>query len=312
MSDPRSQRNLAVIVAVAAVAILIGFLIGRGGSNDAPAAPIAGAPAAAPADVPAVAGEVAEPTQVAEAAPVAEAPAARRSTTGPTVPVAGQRTRAPRAETPAAAPAADAVDPVEDLYAAADTADGPAAEEARPAAPVRVMTRVEIPEGTKIVLDLLGGVSSATAQVGDEVVAELAEPVRVNGRIILPVGTRATGRVTEAQALKTVGGQSILGLAFDHVDSGDGGADISAAFYREGKKETGKDAATIAGGAAAGAILGNQAKKNDRGKLIGAILGAAAGAAVASRTPGEVIELPDGARLELTLREPAHVLVERE
>jgi hypothetical protein len=177
--------------------------------------------------------------------------------------------------------------------------------------PERRVERVTIPQSTAIVLALVAPVSSQSAQLGDEVVAELAEPIRVDGAFVVAAGARVTGRVSEVQPLRKVGGKSILGLSFDYLDSGDGGVEIAAAFRREGKSETAKDAATIAAGAAIGAILGNQAKSNDRGKAVGAVVGAAAGTAIASKTAGELVELPAGARLELTLRTDVEVVVDR-
>jgi hypothetical protein len=59
---------------------------------------------------------------------------------------------------------------------------------------------------------------------------------------------------------------------------------VALHFAREGRSETGRDAATIAAGAAIGIILGNQSKKNDRGKAIGGVLGVAAGTGIAAAT----------------------------
>jgi hypothetical protein len=167
----------------------------------------------------------------------------------------------------------------------------------------------EIPSGTRLALRAVSPLSSQTAQAGQSVAFELAEPVVVDGRTLLPAGSRVAGRVTQAVALKKVGGQASLAIGFDSVELATGAVGIDAAWARAGKKETGKDAATIAGGAAVGAVIGNQAKHNDRGKLIGAILGAAAGTAVAASTPGEKVEIPAGALLEVTLRQPAQVTI---
>ncbi|MCM2269139.1 MAG: hypothetical protein NDJ75_03485 [Thermoanaerobaculia bacterium] len=287
MSDLKTQRNVAIGVAALAVAFVAGYLISNR-SGSAPASPLPTVEAAASA-----AAEPAPPAAAQVVATPAAAPA-------PTTPVVGQRSR----QTQASRPVSGEAVPVE-------ARQEPAAVAANPSAPARRVERVTIPASTPIVLALVGPVSSQTAQVGDEVVAELDEPLRVGGEIVVPAGTRVTGRVSEAQALRKVGGKAILGLAFDRLESGDGGAEIVAAFRREGRSETGKDAATIAAGAAIGTILGNQAKSNDRGKVIGAVVGAAAGTAVAAKTEGERVELAAGARLELTLRTDVEVVVDR-
>jgi hypothetical protein len=183
------------------------------------------------------------------------------------------------------------------------SSEGPAAAPAPAAEPAPI----EVPAGTKIELVLGTAVSSQSAAVGDEIRAELAAPIRVDGEIAVPSGTRVVGRVTEAKALAKVGGRARLALAFESIELDGRTVPIAAYFAREGKSETGKDAATIAAGAAVGTVLGNQAKKNDRGKVIGAILGAGVGTAIAAKTEGETIELPAGARLELTLRDAVTV-----
>jgi len=299
MSDLKTQRNVAIGVAAVAVAFVIGYLV----SNGRPAAqPSSVGPAAEPAVT--APAPSAQPSVEPEPSPER---AVTPATVRPQVPVAGTRQR------PATRPA----EPIDDTQTDSEEEVGRApveVEEAEaPASPpqVRQLVRVVVPRSTPIVLDLVQAVSSETAQVGDAVTAELAEPIRVDGDIVVPSGARVTGRVSEAQALKKVGGQSILGLSFDRLESGDGGVAIAAGFRREGKSETGKDAATIGAGAAIGTVLGNQAKKNDRGKLIGAIVGAAAGAAVAAKTEGERIELPAGARLELTLQQDVELMIDR-
>ena len=61
--------------------------------------------------------------------------------------------------------------------------------------------------------------------------------------------------------------------------------------------------------APAGAVLGNQARSNDRGKVIGSLLGAGVGAGIASKTRGERIELPDGTVLEVELADAVLISV---
>jgi hypothetical protein len=293
MNDLKTQRNVAIGVAAVVVAFAAGYLISSVG--DAPSVPLAGeelAVESSPADFagPSDVAAIEAPRAVSPPAPSAQ----------PTAPAVGERRRvAPRPSEPVEHEA---------VY------EEPMAAAAAPAfieSPRRLVP-VTIPRSTPIVLDLLSPASSQTSQVGDEVVAELVVPIRVGGEVVVAAGTRVTGRVSEAQALRKVGGKSILALTFDRLESGDGGAAIAAGFRREGKSETGKDAATIAAGAAIGTILGNQARRNDRGKLIGAVVGAAAGTAVASKTEGETIELPSGARLELTLQTDVEVMVDRD
>lgn len=296
MSDLRTQRNLAfgvAAVAAVALALVLGFLLGRGGreTGETAVADLPGAAVVAP--MPIGGGEPAEPAVEVPAAP---APAVRE------VPApAAARPPAPR---PAPRPEVDPVESPGDPQPATPSEVEPPARDPdpeptpRPHEPVRLT----VPEGTQINLALTEPVSSQTAKVGNAVTAELTEAVEVDGRVALPAGTRLAGRVTEAVALHRIGGQAKLAFSFESLRVDGAEVPIAAHFAREGKSETGKDAATIAAGAAIGIILGNQAKRNDRGRVIGGVVGAAAGTAAAAATEGETIELPAGTELRLTLR----------
>lgn len=295
MSDLRTQRNIAfgaAAVAAVALALVVGFLFGRGG-REAGETAVADLPGvAAPAPLPVESGAPAEPLAESPAPPaVREVP-----------PPAVASPPAPRPSAPAPAAARDPEPSAAEPPALSLEPEPDPEPEPEPAPRPREPLRLTVPAGVQITLALTAPVSSQTARVGDAVTAELTEAVEVDGRVALPAGTRLAGRVTEAVALRRVGGQAKLALSFESLRVGGAEVPIAAHFAREGKSETGKDAATIAAGAAIGIILGNQAKKNDRGKVIGGVVGAAAGTAAAAATEGETIELPAGTELRLTLR----------
>lgn len=168
--------------------------------------------------------------------------------------------------------------------------------------------RVEVPAGTALTLRLADTVSSQTSQPGESFRATVATPVSVDGKVAIPAGASVLGRVTEVHALRKIGGQAHLAVRFDSVELPSGAsAPISAGFSRTGKSETGKDAATIAGGALAGAILGHQVKSGNEGKVVGGLVGAGVGTAIAAKTKGQTITLPAGATLTVTLQAPTTV-----
>jgi outer membrane lipoprotein SlyB len=130
--------------------------------------------------------------------------------------------------------------------------------------------------------------------------------------VAIPAGSEILGEVVEAVSPRRVGGQAKLELRFtDLVLPSGATVPIEASFVQKGRNETGRDAATIGGGAAAGAILGRVLKKGDRskGSVIGAIIGAAAGAVIASRTPGEEVVIPKGTRMGVRLDDSVRVRV---
>lgn len=270
MSNDRALRTAIFALTALAAAAGAGYLVGRTGDEAAPAAP--GRPPVTAAASPA--------TGAAPAAPAA-VPAAQRD---------------PARPHRVAPPAAPAPGPESDAAGAEPT-------------PPRVETSMVVPAGTKILLRLETGVSSQTAAIGDPVRAQVAEAVVVDGTTAIPAGALAYGRVSDAHAIRKIGGQARLAIAFESVAVSGRTVAIQAAFAREGKSETGKDAATIAAGAAVGTVLGNQAKHNDRGKVLGGLIGAGVGTAIAASTPGETIELGAGTTLRLTLRSDAEVRV---
>jgi outer membrane lipoprotein SlyB len=60
------------------------------------------------------------------------------------------------------------------------------------------------------------------------------------------------------------------------------------------------------GGAAAGAILGNQVKGGDKGKVLGGLLGGAIGAVAAQKT-GTEVQLAEGTEFSIALAAPVEI-----
>jgi len=169
-----------------------------------------------------------------------------------------------------------------------------------------------VPPGTALEVELLDGLSSASNSQGDAVSARVAQDIAVGGKVVIPAGSTVSGRITEARGLKAIGGRALLSVRFDPVDLPTGEAPIQASFSRQGKSETKKDAATIGGAAAGGALLGRMLDRNHpgNGTVTGLIVGGAAGTAIAAGTKGEEVVLPAGTRLAVHLLSPVTVKVE--
>jgi type IV secretory pathway VirB10-like protein len=169
---------------------------------------------------------------------------------------------------------------------------------------------VTVETGTVLSVELLETLSSENTEVGETFRARVSGDVRQDGRVVIPAGSEVVGEVTEVVPLRKVGGRAKLGIRFtDLVLPSGTSVPIDASFVEQGKSETGRDAATIGGAAAGGAILGRVLNKGDRSKgaVIGAILGAAVGTAVASRTPGEEVHLFEGSVVDLKLDRPVEI-----
>jgi hypothetical protein len=173
-----------------------------------------------------------------------------------------------------------------------------------------LITSVTVPAGATFDVEFTKTLASNTSAPGDSFRVRVAHDVMEDGEVAIPAGSEILGEVTEAVPLRKVGGQAKLALRFtDLVLPSGKTVPIDASFVQQGRNETGKDAATIGGAAAGGAILGRILNKGSRGKgaVIGAIIGAAAGTAIASRTPGEEVVISTGSVLSVRLDDSVRV-----
>ncbi len=166
-----------------------------------------------------------------------------------------------------------------------------AAAAAKPAEPPKPIV---VPTGTQLSVQLNSALSTKTTKVGDRVNATLASDVVVDGRKAASQGAAISGSVYKViSGGDRVGTTPKITLTFDSLVAANGATlPIAARFQQLGKSEKGQDTAKIVGGAAAGAIIGNQVSHNG-GAVVGGVLGAGAGTAIAKNTGSEV-EIPAG------------------
>jgi hypothetical protein len=196
--------------------------------------------------------------------------------------------------------------------AVGDFADA-ASETEPPAEPRSEKVAVTVPADTVLEIEFLTDLSSGESASGDLFEAEVVEDVEISGLVAIPRGSLVLGHVAEAVPLKKVGGHAKLVLGFDRLELPWGEkVAIDASFDQQGRSETKRDAATIAGSAAGGAVLGRILGKKKKGAILGAVLGAAIGTAVATNTPGEEVEIPRGTVVGLRLDDWVRVAVEVE
>jgi hypothetical protein len=164
-----------------------------------------------------------------------------------------------------------------------------------------------VPAGTPLSVALNNDVTTKTARVGDPVDARVATAVIIEGRTAIPAGTLVRGTVSEVvSGSDRIGGTPTLGLRFDGIELLPGKTvGISGNLHEQGKSDTVRDTAKIAGGALVGAIIGKQIGDN-KGRLIGGLLGGAAGVAAAKKT-GTEVTLPAGTTFTVVLDQALNV-----
>jgi len=144
-------------------------------------------------------------------------------------------------------------------------------------------------------------VASNTSHVEDRVLAEVAEDVVADGRVVLPEGAEVIGHVVAAVPSGRVKGRARLAVRFEEVRVGGvsyvldaTGIDVTAASAK------GRDAKMAGGATAAGAIIGAIAG-GGKGALKGGAIGAAAGGAAVLATKGDEVEFRAGQTYKVKL-----------
>jgi hypothetical protein len=85
-----------------------------------------------------------------------------------------------------------------------------------------VAAQVTVPDGTKIRVRLDQTLSSGTADQGQVVELSVTEPIKVDGQVVIPEGSRVTGTVTTAQEKRHMGRAGKLDFSIDRVRAADG------------------------------------------------------------------------------------------
>jgi hypothetical protein len=166
-----------------------------------------------------------------------------------------------------------------------------------------------IPAGTTLPLTLTNAVGSDTSAPEDPVTAELTSAIVIDGRDVLPVGTRLSGVVTEVDDSGRVKGRAMIAFRFNSVRTGNEQYDVQTAPLSHLAAATkGEDAAKIGIGAGAGAVIGGILGGGD-GAAKGAIVGGGAGTGVVLATKGRDVRLGPGSDVTTRLTAPLTVRV---
>jgi hypothetical protein len=179
----------------------------------------------------------------------------------------------------------------------------------KPKAKPAMMT-VQLPESTAITITLVDSIDSDIHVSGDRFMAQLAEPIVVNGKTCFAAGAQVVGivdSVVESGRLKTPAELTIHVVSIADANGNPMPVSTYAIFEKKAGK-TGRDAAIIGGGAVVGGIIGKITGKKG-GTEIGAIAGAAAGAGAAAATGKDDIVHSAGTQMTFFLAEPLSLAV---
>lgn len=163
---------------------------------------------------------------------------------------------------------------------------------------------IVVPAGTVLVVTLGQPLGSKTSQTGQTFLANLAQPVSVDGRTAIPKGSTVNGTVVVAKAQGKIKGEGQLSLTLRAITVHGQTYHIQTDTFESTVKGKGKrTAATTGGGAAGGALIGGLAG-GGKGAAIGALVGGGAGLIGGAATGTKQIEFPAESALSFTLSAP--------
>ena len=165
-------------------------------------------------------------------------------------------------------------------------------------------TTITIPAGTVVTVRTGQALSSKTSEAGETFTAAVAEPVSVDGRVVIPDGAKATGTVVAAHPLGRFKGGAMLQVRLASIDINGQNVPVDSSSVARSEKGKGKRSATlIGGGAGLGAVIGGIAG-GGKGALIGALAGGGAGTAGTAFTGNKEIEIPAEYALSFKILKP--------
>lgn len=161
---------------------------------------------------------------------------------------------------------------------------------------------VVIPSGTPLHVRVDESIDTRRNRAGDGFTATLAQPVEVDGRVLVPAGTAFRGHVTTAKASGRMKGRAQIGLALDtFLLNGREYRVSTTSVDRVSANHKKRNGWLIGGAAGLGAGIGALAG-GGKGALIGAGAGAGAGTAGAAITGKKEVGITAETPLRFTLR----------
>ncbi|MBI3645451.1 MAG: hypothetical protein HY233_05770 [Acidobacteriales bacterium] len=180
------------------------------------------------------------------------------------------------------------------------------------------LAQTSLPSGTALKMKLETTLATFSNQAGDPFQARITEPVVVDGKTVIPVGTTVQGRVTKTTEPRRVAGKPTIALFPEALVLPNGerfmlnatlvdtnrrrGTDVNNEGQFKGAGHDGKDLTEIGMGTGGGMLIGGLAG-GGKGLLIGGAIGA--GATVTHwLSKHRAATLPAGTELVMELSRP--------
>lgn len=160
----------------------------------------------------------------------------------------------------------------------------------------------EIPAGTPFDVTLSSEVSSETAKAGDSWSGTLASAVMVDGNVIAPAGAAVHGEVADAREAER-GDRAMLDLRVTSIEIDGKSHDLTASTEPViAGSPRARNLGAIAGGAAAGALIGKAVGGDAEDAAAGAIIGGTAAGVGVAASKGYQVVLKSGTQLDFIVQ----------
>jgi hypothetical protein len=192
----------------------------------------------------------------------------------------------------------------------------PVAAQNDPATPSRAAQptgdKVTIPEGTTVQLELVTPINTKMNQVGDEVVAQLKDSLRIDGKLVLPRGTEFRGTITEINPAKVGQRAANLKIAFDTAVTDLGTQSIttlvvSADDYRHEARLKADQDGRLKGGHSGDRTANNAVRGGWLGGIGAGVIGRGGGGAGVLLTKGNDINLQQNTIIRIKFSKPTTI-----
>jgi hypothetical protein len=164
-----------------------------------------------------------------------------------------------------------------------------------------------LPSGSVIEIRLAQPISSKRNQTGDVFEATLDQDLVTDREVIIPSGSRVTGKLAEVEPPGKTKGRARLTIRLEEIFRGDVRYSIRTNHITlEAESTKGKDVVKVGAATAVGAVLG-AILGGKKGAAIGSASGAGAGAAGVLLTRGRHVEIPSERLFSFRLEETLEV-----
>ena len=164
-----------------------------------------------------------------------------------------------------------------------------------------------MPAGTQLSIRMSSALSTHTNAAGSPFLAELQQPLMLDGRVIAEPGTLVSGLIADSNPGGRVKGVAHLGVRLTELRLPNGSVRISTDIVWFSAPRTRKrDALAIGAASGVGALIGGLVG-GGKGAAIGAGVGGGAGTGGVLLTRGKPAVIPAGSVVNFRLKEPVQV-----